>query len=71
MHTSGKAYKEMMTTLYFLEDDLQNDSNYLHLATERFLINHGVIQERINDLKRQTINNSKSTLIKIDNYVKP
>ncbi len=70
MHTSGKAYHEMMSTLFFLEDDLQNDSNYLHLAIERFLINHGVIQQRIELLKMFAINNSSNTLLQIDNYVK-
>ena len=60
----------MMSTLFFLEDDLQNDSNYLHLAIERFLINHGVIQQRIELLKMFAINNSSNTLLQIDNYVK-
>ena len=69
MHTSGKAYKEMMSTLYFLEDDLQNDTNYMHLAIERFLINHGILRERIVQLREHAI--SKSNLVKIDNYVKP
>lgn len=68
MHTSGKAYKEMMSTLYFLEDDLQNDTNYMHLAIERFLINHGILRERIVQLRKHAIN--KSNLVKIDNYVK-
>ena len=69
MHTSGKAYQEMMTTLFFLEDDFQNDTNYMHLAIERFLINHGVIQDRLNKLKSYAIN--KNTLLQIDHYVKP
>lgn len=69
MHTSGKAYQEMMTTLFFLEDDFQNDSNYMHLAIERFLINHGVIQDRLFKLKSYAIN--KNTLLHIDHYVKP
>lgn len=68
MHTSGKTYKEMMTTLFFLEDDLQNDSNYMNLAIERFLINHGKIRERMNQLKTYEI--KKTSLLQIDNYVK-
>ena len=68
MHTSGKAYKEMMTTLFFLEDDLQNDSNYMNLAIERFLINHGVVQERMNQLKLHGIR--QTSLLTINNYVK-
>ena len=69
MHTSGKAYKEMMSTIYFLEDDLQNDTNYMHLAIERFLINHGVLRERIVQLRDYAL--SQSPLVKADNYVKP
>ena len=68
MHNSGKTYKEMMTTLFFLEDDLHNDSNYLNLAVERFLINHGVVQRELQFLKNYTVR--ESSLLKIDNYVK-
>lgn len=68
MHTSGKAYKEMMSTLFFLEDDLHNDSNYLNLAIERFLINHGVVQKDLKFLKEYTLR--ESSLIEIQNYVK-
>ncbi len=58
----------MMTTLFFLEDDLQNDSNYMNLAIERFLINHGYVQDRMNQLKAHGIR--KTSLLSIDNYVK-
>lgn len=68
MHNSGKTYKEMMTTLFFLEDDLHNDSNYLNIAVERFLINHGVVQERLQFLKEYSAR--ESSLLQIDNYVK-
>lgn len=69
MHTSGKSYKEMMTTLFFLEDDLQNDSNYMNLAIERFLINHGIVQKRMNLLKNHSIR--KTSILQIERYVKP
>ncbi len=69
MHTSGKAYKEMMSTLYFLEDDLQNDANYMHLAVERFLINYGILRDRIIQLRKFAL--SHSPLVQADNYVKP
>lgn len=68
MHTSGKAYKEMMSTLFFLEDDLHNDSNYLNLSIERFLINHGVIQTDLKFLKEYSLR--ESSLLHIENYVK-
>lgn len=66
MHTSGKTYKEMMSTLFFLEDDMHNDSNYLNLAIERFLINQGFIQNRIDTLKRFMFKDN--SLLIIDNY---
>lgn len=68
MHSSGKTYKEMMPTLFFLEDDLNNDSNYLNLAIERFLLNNGFIQKKINNLKKFSF--AKSSLLRIDNYFK-
>ena len=69
MHTSGKAYKEMMPTLFFLEDDLNNDSNYLNLAIERFLLNHGYVQKKMENLKKYSF--AKSSLLRSDNYYKP
>lgn len=68
MHSSGKTYKEMITTLFFLEDDLHNDSNYMNLAIERFLLNHNIVQKRINTLKKK-YSLPKSTLLDIKNYV--
>lgn len=68
MHSTGKSYKEMMTTLFFLEDDLHNDSNYLNYASEKFMINNGYIDEKIKNLKRYSL--EKSHLLEIDNYIK-
>lgn len=39
MHTEGRSYKENILTLYFLDDDLNNDSIQQNLALERYLIN--------------------------------
>ena len=52
MHTCGKAYKEMMCTLYFLEDDLLNNSCYFKFATELYCLNKGYIQGKINKLEK-------------------
>ena len=68
MHTSGKTYKEMLLTLFFLEDDLYNDSNYMNLAIERFMLNHDYIQKKLNQLQKLSF--AKSTLLRIDNYIK-
>jgi len=69
MHSSGKSYKEMMPTLFFLEDDLQNDSNYMNLATERFLLNHNYVQEKLLKLRQYSFAKvTKSRLLRLDHY---
>lgn len=44
MHTEGNAYKEMISGLYYLDDDLQNDTEQFHMALERYMINCGYIK---------------------------
>ena len=68
MHTCGKAYKEMMSTLYFLEDDLFNNSCYFKFATELYCLNNGYIQGKINKLEKTYYCNK--ALFNIDNYLK-
>lgn len=68
MHSSGKSYKEMITTLFFLEDDLHNDSNYLNYASEVFIINAGYVSEKIKNLNKYSL--EKSHLLEIDNYIR-
>lgn len=67
MHTCGKAYKEMMCTLYFLEDDLLNNSCYFKFATELYCLNKGYIQGKINKLEKKYYCNK--ALFNIDNYL--
>lgn len=44
MHTEGNAYKEKISGLYYLDDDLQNDTEQFHMALERYMINCGYIE---------------------------
>lgn len=44
MHTEGNAYKEMISGLYYLDDDLQNDTEQFYMALERYMINCGYIE---------------------------
>lgn len=67
MHTGGKAYKEMASTLYFLEDDLFNNSCYFKFATELYCLNNGYIQDKINMLEKTYYRNK--ALFNIDNYL--
>ena len=51
--TEGTAYKEMMNSMYFLDDDMNNDTNQFNIACDRFLLNCGVVRiqrRRLEDL---------------------
>lgn len=69
MHTSGKTYKEMMTTLYFLEDDLRNDSCYLNFAIELFYLNTGYVKKHIDILSRYYYSRNGKGLFDINKYI--
>lgn len=51
MHTEGSTYKDMIGTLYFLDDDLENDTCQFWFALERYKINCGVVDRYIRNLK--------------------
>lgn len=69
MHSSGKTYKEMMTTLYFLEDDLRNDSLYFNFAIELYYLNINYIQEQIEQLLKYYDANKDKGLFDKNNYI--
>ena len=50
INREGKAYKEMISKMYFLDDDLKNDTIQFDLAIERFKINSNLIDRNIKDL---------------------
>lgn len=52
MHTEGKAYKEMIRSLFFLDDDLNNDTCQLAFGIERFLLNAKWISQRLDTLRK-------------------
>lgn len=51
-HNEGKTYYETIRNLYFLDDDLHNDTCQFLYAKERYLINCGYIDKRIRYMKR-------------------
>lgn len=51
-NTEGEAYKDLMGSLHFLDDDLNNDTCQFNLALERFLLNSGVIDKQRQRLER-------------------
>lgn len=51
MHHEGDAYKGMISKMYYLDDDLKNDTIQIDSALERFRINCDYIQSNMNKLK--------------------
>lgn len=47
VHREGKAYKNMISKMYYLDDDLKNDTIQFDLAIERFKVNSGDIDSNI------------------------
>ena len=65
MHHEGKAYKDMISQMYYLDDDLKNDTIQFSTAIERYKINNEYIQEQL--MKIQGII-GEAPMYVIDNY---
>jgi hypothetical protein len=66
MHREGSAYQEMISNVYFLEDDLNNNTYQFYFAIERYYNNCGYLNEIIKTLKSIC---QVSTLLKMEKYV--
>lgn len=44
--TEGDAYKDLVVNLYFLNDDLNNDTCQFNIACERFMLNCDVVEKQ-------------------------
>lgn len=66
MNHGGNAYKQMISYMNFLDDDLNNDTSQFYLAIERFKLNNNSIQKRINNLRVIVY---KSGVYQSDNYI--
>ncbi|MEM6802963.1 MAG: hypothetical protein AAF696_16255, partial [Bacteroidota bacterium] len=53
MHREGEGYKKMVSHMYFLEDDLNDNLYHFCAAMERYNINTGNLREIINKLKKE------------------
>ncbi len=51
-NTEGEAYTEMISSLHFLNDDLNNDTCQFNIACDRFLLNCGVVERQRENLER-------------------
>lgn len=56
VHREGQAYKEMIARMYYLDDDLKNDTVQFDLAIERLKINSGHIDENIESMLKFVTN---------------
>lgn len=66
MHKEGKPYKRMVEDMYYLNDDLDNDTFKFQLALERLQINSGYVLKNMKNLKSVYGN---SRLFEIDKYL--
>lgn len=56
-NTEGQSYKSLIGTLYFLNDDFNNDTCQFNIACDRFLLNCGVVAEqhrRLNEIYKNS-----------------
>ena len=65
LHNEGNAYKEQLESLYYLNDDFNDNRFHFSAAIERYWINTGVIDARIEKLQ---YNVTRSSLYHTDNY---
>lgn len=65
MHHEGGAYQELMSKMYFLEDNLSNNTYQFYFAIERYYNNCGLLNERIKRLKKVR---NVSSLFQMDKY---
>ncbi|MEZ4775244.1 MAG: ATP-binding protein [Bacteroidia bacterium] len=77
LHREGKAYRDVISGMYFLEDDFNDNLYHFCAGLERYKINTGSIRKMINKLKqkveRGTVNpddeDTPSLFYKYDSYV--
>jgi len=67
MHHEGGAYKELMSNMYFLEDNLSNNTFQFYFAIERYYNNCGWLNKMVKRLKKVR---GASSFLDIDKYTK-
>ena len=51
-NTEGEAYREMIGSMHFLNDDMNNDTCQFNTACDRFLLNTGVVAKQYRRLEK-------------------
>lgn len=65
VHSQGQAYKDLISKMYFLDDDFNNDTVQFDMAVERFKINSGHIDQEV---KHLTNSSNDSSLFDIESF---
>lgn len=65
INREGKTYRELISRMYYLDDDLKNDTIQFDLAIERFKINSDYIDHRLTRLSKGASDN----IYDIERYV--
>lgn len=63
-NTEGEAYREMIGSMHFLNDDMNNDTCQFNIACDRFLLNTGVVAEQCRRLEKLYVNSNIYNLSK-------
>lgn len=66
MHHEGKAYKDIISQMYYLDDDLKNDTIQFGMAVERYKINNKYIHKQLDNIKNII---EKAPMYDIDKFV--
>ncbi|MCD4698811.1 MAG: ATP-binding protein [Bacteroidales bacterium] len=66
-HNEGKAYKNLIMNMYYLNDDFNDSFFHFSIAAERYRINTGQIKKNIDELKIQY---ASSRVYEYENYLK-
>lgn len=66
MHTEGKAYKDRLHDMYFLEDDFNDNLFHFCAANERYRLNTSLILSKLKELE-ETVRKT-STVYKFSSY---
>lgn len=67
-HNQGKAYKNFISNMYYLNDDFNDSLLLFKAALERHRINSGAIDKKIRKCKEEIKNTS---IYKLENYTTP
>ena len=52
VHNEGKEYKEMIKEMYIIDDDISDGMQNFALALERYTMNCGVIEKKMEILRK-------------------